>query len=432
MLSAKCDGEWLVRMEVREFDESREIRSGPPSRVESTAETNRAAGLPASLTAVMAVACGMSVANVYYAQPLLDEIARDFGVSSGEIGIVITACQIGYALGLFLIVPLGDLVDRRSLVVTQTIASAAVLAVVGLAPNSVTFLAAIMAVGVLAVVVQVLVAFAATLAGPDEAGHAVGTVTSGVVVGILMARAIAGALADFGGWRAVYLSSAIAMLLMAGLLWLRLPHEKKQISTSYLQLLRSTLALLFEEPLLRERAVFSLLIFAILNVLWAPLVLPLTAPPFALSHSVVGLFGLVGIAGALGARGAGVWADRGHGHRTTGIALGLLLVAWLPILLMKLSLWFLVVGVLTLDFAIQAVHVTNQTLIFDVRPEARSRLVAVYMMFYSAGSAGGALAATNMFAGAGWTGVCLLGASLSLIALLFWLRTGRSRPDHPI
>lgn len=314
----------------------------------------------------------------------------------------------------------------------QTIASAAVLAVVGFAPNSVIFLAAILVVGVLAVVVQVLVAFAATLAGPDEAGHAVGTVTSGVVVGILMAETVAGALADFGGWRAVYLSSAVGMLLMAGLLWLRLPYEKKQTSTSYLQLLRSTLTLLFEEPLLRERAVFSLLIFAILNVLWAPLVLPLTAPPFALSHSVVGLFGLVGIAGALGARGAGVWADRGHGHRTTGIALGLLLVAWLPIFLMNVSLWFLVVGVLTLDFAIQAVHVTNQTLIFNVRPGARSRLVAVYMMFYSAGSAGGALAATNMFAWAGWAGVCSLGASLSLIALLFWLRGSRRRPNHPM
>jgi predicted MFS family arabinose efflux permease len=421
-----------MRMEARELDENREIRSRPPIRVKQTAETNHSACLPASLTALMAVACGMSVANVYYAQPLLDEIARDLGVSSGEVGVVITVCQIGYALGLFLIVPLGDLIDRRRLVVTQTIASAAVLAVVGFAPNSVIFLVAISVVGVLAVVVQVLVAFAATLAGPDEAGHAVGTVTSGVVVGILMARAVAGALADFGGWRAVYLSSAVGMLLMAGLLWLRLPHEKKQISTSYLQLLRSTLRLLFEEPVLRARAVFSLLIFAILNVLWAPLVLPLTAPPFALSHTVVGLFGLVGIAGALGARGAGVWADRGQGHRTTGIALGLLLVAWLPIFLMNVSLWFLVVGVLTLDFAIQAVHVTSQTLIFNVRPEARSRLVAVYMMFYSAGSAGGALAATNMFAWVGWAGVCLLGASLSLIALLLWLRSGRRRPDHPM
>jgi predicted MFS family arabinose efflux permease len=247
------------------------------------------------------------------------------------------------------------------------------------------------------------------------------------VIGILMARTIAGALADFGGWRTVYLSSAIAMLLIAGLLARHLPREKKMNSTSYPQLLGSTLTLFFDVPVLRERAIFSLLIFAILNVLWAPLVLPLTAPPFALSHSIVGLFGLVGVAGALGARRAGEWADRGRGHRTTGIAVLLLLVAWLPVFLMSVSLWFLIVGVLVLDFAIQAVHVTNQTFIFNTRPEARSRLVAVYMMFYSAGSAGGALAATNMFAWGGWAAVCALGAGLSLVALIFWLRTAAPR-----
>lgn len=421
-----------MRVEAGELDVRSEIRSIPATGAKRPTEPNRAAGLPASLAALMAAACALSVANVYYAQPLLDEMARDFGVSPGEIGVVITVCQIGYAAGLFLLVPLGDLVDRRRLVVAQVIASAAALAAVGFASNGAIFLMAILMVGMLAVVVQILVAFAATLAGPSEGGRAVGAVTSGVVVGILMARTIAGALADFGGWRAVYLLSAIGMLLMAGLLARLLPHEKKQSSTGYAQLLRSTLTLLFEEPMLRERAVFSLLIFAILNVLWAPLVLPLTAPPFALSHSAVGLFGLVGVAGAVGARGAGEWADRGLGHRTTGLALALLLAAWLPIFLMSISLWFLIVGVLMLDFAIQAVHVTSQTLIFNARPEARSRLVAVYMMFYSAGSAAGALAATNIFAWAGWAGVCWLGASLSLIALIFWLARSRPTPCLPV
>jgi predicted MFS family arabinose efflux permease len=413
-----------MRMEAGELDASREIGSKPS--IKPAAEPNPSRSLPASLVALMATACALSVANVYYAQPLLDEMARDFGLSSGAAGIVITVCQIGYALGLFLLVPLGDLIDRRRLVVAQTVASAAALAVVGVSPNGIVFLVAMFTVGMLAVVVQVLVAFAAALAGPREAGRAVGSVTSGVVVGILMARTIAGALADVGGWRAVYLSSSVGMLLIAGLLAWGLPHEKKRSAAGYLALLRSTLMLLFQEQILRERAVFSLLIFAILNVLWAPLALSLTAPPFAFSHSVVGLFGLVGVAGALGARGAGDWADRGLGHRTTGIALALLLAAWLPIVLTYVSLWFLILGVLMLDFAIQAVHVTNQTLIFNARPEARSRLVAVYMMFYSAGSAGGALAATNMFAWAGWTGVCFLGAGLSLIALIFWLMSRTS------
>jgi predicted MFS family arabinose efflux permease len=413
-----------VRMEAGELNVSGEMRSKPS--IEQPTEPNPSRALPAPLVALMATACALSVANVYYAQPLLDEMARDFGVSSGATGIVITFCQIGYALGLFLLVPLGDLVDRRRLAVIQTVASAAALAVVGVAPNAIVFLVAMFMVGMLAVVIQVLVALAAALAEPSEAGRSVGIVTSGVVVGILMARTIAGALADLGGWRAVYLSSSVGMLLVASLLSWGLPRDKKQSPTGYVALLRSTLTLLFQEPILRERAVFSLLIFAILNVLWAPLALSLTAPPFALSHSAVGLFGLVGVAGALGARGAGEWADRGHGHRTTGIALALLFCAWLPIFLMHVSLWFLILGVLVLDFAIQAVHVTNQTLIFNARPDARSRLVAVYMMFYSAGSAGGALAATNMFAWAGWTGVCSLGAGLSLIALILWLMSHRT------
>ena len=414
-----------MRMRARKLDAAGETGSIAATGVKQPAGSNHVEGLPASLAALMAAACALSVANVYYAQPLLDEMARDFSVPPREIGVVITVCQIGYALGLFLIVPLGDLIDRRRLVVVQAMASAAALAVVGFAPNRVIFLAAILIVGMLAVVVQILVAFAATLAGQSGAGRAVGTVTSGVVVGILLARTIAGALADIGGWRAVYLSSAAGMLLLAGLLARHLPYEKKRNPTGYAQLLRSTLTLLLEEPVLRERAVFSLLIFAILNVLWAPLVLPLTAAPFALSHTTVGLFGLVGVAGALGARRAGEWADRGLGHRTTGAALALLLAAWLPISLMSISLWLLILGVLALDFAIQAVHVTNQTLIFNARPDARSRLVAVYMMFYSAGSAAGALAATSMFAWHGWAGVCWLGATLSLIALIFWLASSR-------
>jgi predicted MFS family arabinose efflux permease len=421
----------MMQAEADELDVSRKAGSESAAGIKPAAEANTSPGLPASLIVLMAAACALCVANVYYAQPLLDEMARDFGLASGEIGGVITVCQIGYAIGLLLIVPLGDLIDRRRLVVALTATSAAALAVVGFAPGVAIFLAAMSTVGMLAVVIQILVALAATLAGPSRAGRAVGTVTSGVVIGILMARTIAGMLADVGGWRAVYLSSAVVMLLMAGLLARGLPQEKKKpSSTGYLVLLRSTLALLREEPILRQRAAFSLLIFAILNVLWAPLVLAMTAPPFELSHGVVGLFGLVGVAGALGARGAGRWADQGHGHCTTGIALALLLAAWLSIFLMNVSLWFLIVGVLLLDFAIQAVHVTSQTLIFHARPEAQSRLVAVYMMFYSAGSAGGALAATRMFAWDGWTGVCSLGAGLSLIALIFWLTSGRSMPDR--
>lgn len=382
--------------------------------------------LSRGIVLLFALACGLSVANVYYAQPLLDAMAHDFSIGTASIGIVVTLTQVGYALGLFFIVPLGDLLDRRLLIVAQAFASSAALTVVAFAPNAVVFLAGMIAVGLLAVVVQVLVAFAATLAAEDERGSVVGMVTSGVVIGILSARFVAGVLADLGGWRLVYLTSAILTLVMAGLLYRVLPrHEKGNAAASYLKLLRSVLALFFEEPLLRVRAMLALLIFAAFSVLWTSMVLPLSAAPFALSHTQVGLFGLAGVAGALGARRAGYFADRGLGQWTTGISLALLMLSWIPIALTSVSLWALVAGVILLDLAVQAVHVTNQSMLFAKRPEASSRLVGGYMVFYSIGSGIGSIASTTTYASFGWLGVCILGSAISFVALIFWAVTRR-------
>ncbi|WP_394823544.1 MFS transporter [Pendulispora albinea] len=383
-----------------------------------------AAGLSRGVILLFALACGLSVANIYFAHPLLDAMAHDFGISPASIGIVVTATQIGYGLGLFFIVPLGDRIDRRRLIVGQGIASTAALVVVGFAPTGAVLLGGIFVVGLLAVVVQVLVAFAATFAAPEERGAVVGSVTSGVVLGILLARFVAGVLADLGGWRSVYLTSAALTLAMAGLLYRVLPHyENGDAGRSYLELLKSVVGLFRDLPLLRVRAVLALLIFAAFNVLWAPMVLPLSAPPFSLSHTEVGLFGLAGAAGTFGAGRAGRLADRGLGQWTTGLSLALMLVSWIPIAMLGTSLWALIIGVLLLDFAIQAVHVTNQSMIFAVKPEARSRLVGGYMIFYSIGSATGSIASTTVYAWAGWSGVCALGATICAIALLFWAAT---------
>ena len=373
---------------------------------------------------LFAVACGLSVANVYCSQPLLDTIARDFGISQASVGLVVTATQAGYALGLLFIVPLGDLLDRRRLIVSQLLVSVIALLAVGFAPNLAVMLCAVFVVGLLAVVIQVLVAFAATLAEPEERGSVVGKVTSGVVIGILLARSVAGALTDIAGWRSVYFVSAGLLLVMAALLWKMLPPgANMQAPPSYTRLLLSVFSLWVQEPLLRIRAALALLIFAVFSVLWTSLVLPLSSPPLSLSHSVIGLFGLIGVAGASAASQAGRWADRGFGQWTTGAALALLVVSWLPISCLHRSLLSLLAGVVMLDFAVQAVHVTNQSLIFARLPEARSRLVAAYMVFYSIGSGAGAIASTWVYAHAGWTGVSFLGACLSLAALLFWALT---------
>jgi predicted MFS family arabinose efflux permease len=376
------------------------------------------------LILLFAMTCGLSVANVYCAHPLLDAMARDLAINPASIGVVITVTQVGYALGLVFIVPLGDLIDRRRLIITQALLSALALAVVALAPTRFVLLAGLLAVGLLSVLVQVLVAFAASLAAPDERGRVVGKVTSGVVIGILLARFVSGALADIGGWRSVYLTSAVLMLLMAAALVRVLPNDRREAAvSSYPDLLRSVVVLLRDEPILRTRATLAFLIFAAFNVLWAPLVLPLSAPPFSLSHTQIGLFGLAGVAGALAAGIAGRLADRGSGQKTTGLALAVLLMAWIPIAFLPASLLALSVGIVMLDLAIQAVHVTSQSLIFSVRAEAGSRLVAGYMVFYSIGSAAGAITSTMIYARDGWSGVCLLGGAISVIALVFWSAT---------
>ena len=378
---------------------------------------------------LFAVASGLAVANAYFAHPLLDVMADDLRLSRTVAGLIVGATQLGYGLGLILLVPLGDLVDRRKLIIVQSLLSVAALVSVAFSSSAAMLLASMAAVGFLAVVTQALVAYAASLAHPSERGHIVGMVTSGIVLGILLARSVAGTLTDLSGWRTVYIVSAVLTLVIALLLWRALPRqEKPKDGLSYFGLIRSLGTLLIEEPVLRIRAVIAMLIFANITTLLAPLVLPLTAPPYSLSHTEVGLFGLAGAAGALGAVRAGRWADRGHGQRTTGIALALMLLAWLPISMLDRSILWLILGVLVIDFGLQAVHVTNQGMIYRVRPDAQSRLTAAYMVFYSIGSAVGSSTSTIIYAHAGWPGVCLSGAAISLATLFFWALTLRATP----
>lgn len=378
-------------------------------------------GLPRATTWVFAIAAGLSVANIYYAQPLLDLMAQDFDIAPSSIGWVVTLTQIGYALGLIVIVPLGDLIDRRRLVVVQTLLSAGALGLVSTAKTSAVLFIGMVATGVLAVVVQVLVAFAATLARPSERGKTVGTVTSGVVIGILGARFIAGLIADLGGWRAVYLTSAGATLVMAGLLLHTLPKRPPPArQKGYGAALRSIPSLFLCDRVILRRGLLALLIFAAFSTFWTALVLPLSQEPFSYSHTQIGLFGLVGMAGTLAASGAGWLADRGLGQRTTGLSLALLTASWGLIVCLPHSVLFLLTGVILLDLAVQAVHVTNQSIILARHPKASSRLIGGYMVFYSIGSALGAIATTILYAQAGWVGVCGLGAVFSALALFAW------------
>ncbi|NJB78935.1 MFS transporter [Xanthomonas arboricola] len=394
-------------------------------------KSSRTADMPRGLVLLFAAASGLSVANVYYAQPLLDALARDFHISHAAVGGVVTATQSGCALALLLLVPLGDRVDRRRLMAVQLLGLVVALATVGMAQSASVLLAGMLAVGLLGTAMtQGLIAYAASAAAPHAQGRVVGTAQSGVFIGLLLARVFAGGISDLAGWRGVYFCAAGLMLVIALPLWRRLPALPLAANPMpYPRLIASMLTLLWKEKVLQVRGMLALLMFAAFNIFWSALVLPLSAPPYSFSHTVIGAFGLVGVVGALAAARAGQWADRGHAQRTSAAALAVLLLAWWPLSLMEWSLWALVIGIVLLDLGGQALHVTNQSLIFRTRPETHSRMVGLYMLFYAVGSGLGAISTTVTYAHAGWQGVCLLGALVSALALLFWWLTRRVTPQ---
>lgn len=380
---------------------------------------------PRGLVGLFACASGLSVANVYYAQPLLDQVAEDFAISPGAVGGVITATQVGSVLALLLIVPLGDQINRRTLMLVQISALIGGLFCVGITHSPLIMLLAMLAIGLLGTAMtQGLIAFAATASLPEERGRVVGTVQGGVVIGLLLSRLAAGLISDLAGWRWVYLGSALAMMTLGLILYKVLPTQRPSSAPmAYPRLVLSMFKLLKEDPVLQIRGMLALFIFAVLGIFWSALVFLLTHAPYGFSHTTIGTFGLAGVVGALAATRAGVWADKGLGQWTTGVSLALLILAWGALWLTTDSMVWLLIGVVMLDLGAQAIHVTNQSMIFNSQPASHSRVVGCYMLFYAVGSGLGALASTALFAAHGWTGVCLLGAGVSLTALGFWAVT---------
>jgi predicted MFS family arabinose efflux permease len=384
-------------------------------------ETGEHPTLTRGLLSVMATATGLAVASLYYAQPMLDTMARAFGLSSTRAGLLVTVAQVGYATGLVLLVPLGDRFEKRRLIVSMTVLAALGLVVTGAAVDPAMLFVGTAFTGLFVVVAQLLVPFAATLATPSQRGHAVGIVMSGLLIGILLARTVAGALVLAGGWRTVYFVAAGLMLACAVVLARMLPRHHVHAGMRYPQLLASVLALFRDEPLLRVRAAIGGLIFGAFSVLWTSLAFLLSRPPYGYHDSVIGLFGLVGAAGALSAAAAGRQGDRGHAARNTVLGLMVLLASWGLILWGAHALSALVAGIVLLDLAVQGVHVTNQGLIYRLQGEARNRLTAAYMTVYFIGGALGSFVSGLAYDRGGWVGVCIAGGVLSAAALLLAL-----------
>ncbi|MES3560644.1 MFS transporter [Enterobacter hormaechei] len=384
--------------------------------------TKTTQGLSPALILLMSVATGLAVASNYYAQPLLDTIARAFDLSASSAGFIVTAAQLGYAAGLLFLVPLGDMFERRMLIVSMTLLAAGGMLITASSQSLTMMIIGTALTGLFSVVAQILVPLAATLASPEKRGKVVGTIMSGLLLGILLARTVAGLLASLGSWRTVYWVASVLMVIMALALWRGLPKVKQENHLNYPQLLASVFSLFTRDKLLRTRAVLGCLTFANFSILWTSMAFLLAAPPFNYSEGVIGLFGLAGAAGALGARPAGGLADKGKSHMTTSAGLVLLLLSWAAIWYGHVSVLALIVGILVLDLTVQGVHITNQTVIYRVKPDARNRLTAGYMTSYFIGGAAGSLISASAWQHAGWTGVCAIGAIVAAINLLVWWR----------
>jgi predicted MFS family arabinose efflux permease len=379
---------------------------------------DRSAGAAAAHPPVLllAIAAGAVVANLYYNQPLLGDIARDLAVPEPRVGLVATATQLGYALGLLLVVPLADVAERRRLVVGLTLGTAVALAACAVAPGVGWLTATSFALGVASVVPQVLVPLAAGLAGPATRGRAVGTVMSGLLIGILLARVVSGALGAALGWRPVFWLAAGAMLVLAAVLRARLPRSAPTTALAYGALLGTLPRLAARHATLREAAVIGALAFASFSAFWTTLAFHLAAPPLRLGSAAAGAFGLVGVVGALASSAVGRLNDRGRPGRTVGIGLAVAALAWGVFLVGGQALTGLVVGVVLLDLGAQASHVSNQARIFALEPTAHGRVNAVYMVSCFVGAALGSSLGTWAWGRAGWPAVVALGLACVAVA----------------
>ncbi|HEX3977315.1 MAG TPA: MFS transporter [Solirubrobacteraceae bacterium] len=389
-------------------------------------------GISRGLVLLLATACGTAAANLYYAQPLLHTLAGAFGVSNGTAGLLITISQLGYVLGLSLLVPLGDLHERRGLISATMLVTAAALALAAIAPSFAVLGAAMAVVGVTSVVAQIVVPMSSSLSAEHERGSVVGTVMSGLLIGILLARTISGLIAAATGWRVVFWFAAAVMVVLAIVLRRVLPRIPPTSDLSYGGLLRSVVSLVREEPILRQRMMVGALTFGCFSILWTSLAFLLSGAPYRYGNGVIGLFGLVGVVGALAASGAGRLADRGHNGRATTVSIFIMLASWGVMALGKSSVIALIAGIAVLDLGVQGIHISNQSAIYALRPEARSRLTTAYMVAYFLGGAALSAITSSLYGADGWGGVCALGGATGLLALVIWAVTeaaARRRPN---
>jgi predicted MFS family arabinose efflux permease len=364
---------------------------------------------------LFATATGALVADIYYAQPLLADIASGFGIQPEQAGMVVTLAQLGYALGVLLIVPLGDGIDRRRLTSTMLTICVAGLLAASLSINFAMLAIASLIVGVFSSATMVLVPYVASHADNAERGKRTGQVMTGLLLGILLARTVSGFVAEWANWRVIYALAAVAVAILAVALRQAMVADPPRPRINYRHLLGSLVMLVRAQPELRRRAFYSFLGLGSFSVLWTGLTYLLAAPPYNYSTATIGLFGLLGAAGAASASIAGRLGDRGLAPTMTGLFAFLLLGAWGALALTARSMAWLIVGIFVLDVAGQGLQVTHQSVLYSIDADVRSRITAVFITSGFIGMSLGSLLAGIMYDARGWQGVCLIGAALPAI-----------------
>jgi predicted MFS family arabinose efflux permease len=374
----------------------------------------------------MAFSVGAIVANIYYIQPLLATIAATFRISVTQVGTVAMLTQLGTALGMLFFVPLGDSKERRRLIVSLLAAESVCLAAMASAQTFAGLALASFGIGFTAAAVHIIVPFATHLASPARRGATVGTILGGLLFGILLARTFSGLLGAWVGWRAIYWLASALMLILAVLVRTGLPESKPELQLTWPNLIRSTFVLIRNQPVLREAATLGAIFFCAFSAFWTTLVFFLATPPYHYGSGVAGLFGLVGAAGAVCAPFIGRMADRYGARRNVLVSLLVTLLSFAVLYVFGKHMSGLVAGVVLLDVGVQSGHVSNQTRIYGLLPDAQSRMNMVYMVCYFTAGALGSYAGSILWQRFGWAGVCGLGCGLLVAGCVVYASSGQN------
>ena len=371
---------------------------------------------------LLSFTAGAVVANLYYSQPLLPLIGRTFGLVNGRVGLVSTAGQVGYAVGLLLFVPLGDIVERRHLMVALLIAVAVALGVAAGAPNFAVMAAASFAIGVTTVVPQIVVPYAAGLVDATMRGRVVGRVMGGLLIGILAARVLAGVVGAIAGWRAMFALAAVLMLALAAALSRLLPVEPPRTPIGYGQLLRSLLSIARHQPVVRDAAAIGALNFIAFSAFWTTMAFRLELAPLHYGSAIAGAFGLIGVVGASVAPLVGRLADKRPPRSTVGLGLVVVTLSYILVAMAGSTVIGLVVGVIVLDAGMQVVNISNQTRIYQLPAAEHNRLNTVYMVTYFTGGSVGSALGVWAWGEWRWAGVCVVGIGAMVLSAAMYIR----------